>query len=198
MSNNVNKSEKTIANEVIVVYPERWPDNYGYGYKKIILGKYNYARVEVIEILKRDINFRILKNPYIYVFDSGKYGRIGVAICADFFDIERFVIYKGKIQHLFIIAYNKDISAFYFLAEAISRLVFCNVVICNTGYYGGSIVFSPYNDHFKRYLYKHEGAGLFTAQTVKIPVKNLVIAQNSDEENEKLGDERFKYKPPGY
>lgn len=193
---NVNESEKTVVNEVVVVYPERWPKNFGYGFKKIILGKYHYARVEEILLNKR--GYKVKQNPYIYVFDSGDFGRIGVAICADFFDIERFVIYKGKIQHLFIIAYNKDISSFYFLAEAISRLVFCNVVICNTGFYGGSIVFTPYNQHFKRYLYKHEGVSLFTSQTVKIPVKNLVIAQQSDDDNYKLGDDRFKYKPPGY
>lgn len=193
---NVNEADKTVLNEVIVAYPEKWPRNFGYGCKKIILGKYHYARIEEKEL--KDRGYTVKRNPNIYVFDADKFGRIGVAICADFFDIERFVIYKGKIQHLFIIAYNKDVSAFYFLAEAISRLVFCNVIICNTGYFGGSIVFSPYNEHFRRYLYKHEGSTLFTTQSVNIPVRSLVIAQKNDDENYKLGKDRFKYKPPGY
>lgn len=195
---NVNVSKKTIVNEMLVVYPERWPNNYGYNYRKILLGKFHYARTEIIEIKKRNKDFKILINPHVYIFDSGKFGKIGVAICADFFDIERFALYKGKIQHLFIIAYNQDITSFYFLAEAISRLIFCNVIICNTGFYGGSIVFSPYNSSYKRYLYKHEGATLFTTQSVQIPVKNLIIAQTNDDENFNLGEDRFKYRPPGY
>jgi len=192
----VNEREKNVMNEAVVAIPKWWPEKYGYGYRKIVLGKFHFARYEEKIIRKR--GYTPIQNPYFYLFDSGKFGRVGVAICADFFDIERFAVYKGQVQHLFILAYNQDISTFYFLAEAISRMVFCNVVICNTGHFGGSIAFSPYNQPFKRYIYKHEGASLFTSQTVQLPVKNLIIAQQSDDMNYALGSERFKYRPPGY
>lgn len=128
----------------------------------------------------------------MYLIDAGKYGKIGLAICADFYDIERFTIYRGRIQHLFIIAYNKDVKSFYYLAEAISRIVFCNVVICNTGFYGGSIAFAPYQEDYKRYVYKHEGGNLYTNQIILLPVSGLQVAQKSGE------NEKFKGRPPGY
>lgn len=191
-----NEVANNVSNEAIVVVPGMWPEKFGYWYRKIILGKFHFARIEKKELISR--GFNPVKNPYFYLFDSGIYGRFGVAICADLFDIERFSIYKGQIQHLFVIAYNQDITSFYFIGEAISRMVFCNVIICNTGFYGGSMAFSPYNEPFKRYIYKHEGASLFNSQLVKIPVRNLIDAQKDDDKNEMLGVNRFKYHPPGY
>lgn len=128
----------------------------------------------------------------MYLVDAGQYGKMGLAICADFYDIERFTIYRGRIQHLFIIAYNKDVKSFYYLAEAISRIVFCNVVICNTGFYGGSIAFAPYKDDYKRYVYKHEGGNLYTNQIVLLPVASLFKAQIGKD------NDKFKSCPPGY
>ena len=83
-------------------------------------------------------------------------------------------------------------KSFYFLADAISRIVFCNVVICNTGFYGGSIAFAPYKDEYKRYVYKHEGGNLYTNQIVLLPVASLFEAQHNE------NDDRFKGRPPGY
>ena len=83
-------------------------------------------------------------------------------------------------------------KSFYYLAEAISRIVFCNVVICNTGFYGGSIAFAPYFEDYKRYVYKHEGGNLYTNQIILLPVAGLYIAQT------KGCDTRFKSCPPGY
>ena len=129
-----------------------------------------------------------------YIVDLGEYGEMGVSICADFYDIERYAIYKGRIQHLLIIANNIDIKSFYFLAEAISRLVYCNVVICNSGHYGGSVCFTPAKEEYKRYSYKHEGKDLFTTQVVSIPVDALWKAQSENKEALK----GFKNPPPGY
>lgn len=129
-----------------------------------------------------------------YIVDLAGYGKLGVSICADFYDIERYAIYKGRIQHLLIIANNKDVKSFYFLAEAISRLVFCNVVICNSGHYGGSVCFTPAKHEFERYSYKHEGHDLFTTQIVSLPVDALWKAQSENEDALK----EFKNPPPGY
>lgn len=130
-----------------------------------------------------------------YLLDAREYGRIGLAICADFYDIERFALYKGRIQHLFILAYNKDVKSFNYLCEAISRLVYCNVVICNTGHYGGSICFSLKDKEWKRYIYRHEGTNLFTSQVVRLPVRDFFETQKIDSVAHEKG---FKNQPPGY
>ncbi len=129
----------------------------------------------------------------IYILSLPNFGNIGLAICADFYDIERYMVYQGRIQHLFLLAYNQDTESFNHLAESAARLIFCNVVICNTGYHGGSIAFSPRKKSYERVLYSHYGSKLCTVQTVELPVADLIEAQKSES-----GHPDFKTVPPGY
>lgn len=189
----IDETGKGVMNKAIITIPQNWP-NPGFSKKvnTVYFGKtfFSYYEKELFE----KCNFHSRPDPAMYILDAGEYGRIGVAICSDFFDIERFVIYKGRIHHMLVIAHNMDISSYYFLCEAIARLVYCNVVICNTGYYGGSIVYSPFKDAHRRTLYKHEGKELFTTQLIELPVEDLDQAQQKKEDK----DELFKSKPPGY
>jgi predicted amidohydrolase len=182
-----------VKNVAVVMIPNKWPDGISSGWvNKFYFGKAFFSYLEEEYFKKKHKVGQPC--PNMFILEAGDFGRIGVAICSDFFDIERFVIYKGQIQHMIVISYNQDTRSYYFLAEAISRLVYCNVVICNTGYYGGSLVFAPYEKDYNRYIYKHEGGKLFTTQILKLPVDSLVKAQKSID-NVK-GD--FKSKPPGY
>lgn len=188
--------EKFIENKAVVIIPNSWSTGKRSVYaSKVYFGKYFFSNLELKAF---ESKFTKKPNENMYIFDAGLFGNIGVAICADFFDIERFEVYKGRIHHMIVIAYNQDVNSFYFLAEAISRLVFCNVVICNTGYFGGSIVFSPYEKTYKRYVYKHEGSKLFTSQILSLPVEELDEFQRNiglslDDKNRK-----FKSLPPNY
>ena len=91
--------------------------------------------------------------------------------------------------------YNKDIKMFQSLATSLSRTVFCNVVICNTGFFGGSLVVSPFYEAHKRVLYSHEGGELFTTQIVELPVRDLLEAQDGKAKKEV---QQFKNPPPGF
>lgn len=181
-----------VVNNASVTIPYQWPHGEGDAKgKTFYFGKRFPAFSERKYI--SDCGYEFSSSDRFYILDAGDYGRIGLAICADFYDIERFVLYKGRIQHMFILAYNKDCKSFYFLAEAISRLVYCNVIICNTGFYGGSICFSLYKDDYKRYIYKHEGIELFTSQIVRLPVNSFVEAQKQNS-----GQAEFKSPPPDF
>lgn len=183
-----------VENIALCAIPYGWPHGHGSSRQKTFyFGKHFPAQEEKNFIEKCGKQFSPCDK--FYILNAGDYGRIGLAICADFYDIERFVLYKGRIQHLFILAYNKDVRSFNYLCEAISRLVYCNVVICNTGHYGGSICFSLKDKDWKRYVYRHEGANLFTSQIVKLPVKSFVEAQTKEVEPLKRG---YKNPPPGY
>ncbi|MBN2776528.1 MAG: hypothetical protein JXR36_02730 [Bacteroidales bacterium] len=186
-----------VANNAVIHVPRNWP----------LLGRSGsvsstYFGKTFFSYMEKDFFEKKEKKEYqstkMYILDAGIYGRIGVAICSDFFDIERFLIYKGKIHHMIVISYNMDTKSYYFLAEAISRLVFCNVIICNTGYYGGSLVFSPYEDEPKRYIYKHEGSKLFTTQILKVPVKAIDEEQKEPRTKDTTPKAKFKAQPPGY
>jgi predicted amidohydrolase len=189
----LDENEMGVMNKAIIAIPQNWPNQgFARSVNTVHFGKTFFSYEE--KVLFNKCKKTPHPDPSMYILDAGEYGRIGVAICSDFFDIERFVIYKGRIHHMLVIAHNMDISSYYFLCEAISRLVYCNVAICNTGFYGGSIVFSPYNKSYKRTLYKHEGKDLFTTQIVDLPVYDLDKAQRKEEDK----DELFKSKPPGY
>lgn len=186
--------EDEVENNAIVAIPYRWPHGYGRARRKsFLVGKHFPAREEKNFIDSCNKQFKSCDN--IYLFDTNDYGNIGLAICADFYDIERFALYKGRIQHLFILAYNKDIKSFNYLCEAISRLVYCNVIICNTGHYGGSVCYSLKEKEYQRYIYRHEGAELFTSQVVKLPVRSFVEEQMKNPEKTTKG---YKNQPPGY
>jgi len=187
--------KKGIQNKAVIMVPDQWPSlRKSRHVSKYYFGKTHFSIPE--KKLFNDIGLSEEPDQATYLFHAHKFGKIGVAICSDFFDLERFVIYRGKIQHLFVISHNQDTESYYFLAEAISRLVFCNVVICNTGFYGDSIAFSPYDKSFKRYIYRHKGQNLFATQVIKLPVKDLIEAQMLAPN--KSIKSQFKAPPPGY
>lgn len=135
-----------------------------------------------------------MPNPTIWIFESPELGNFAVAICYDFMDLDRIVLYRNKIQTLFILAYNRDTTSFDHLAEAIARMVFCNVVICNCGFFGGSLAVTPYRQPFRRTVYKHTGQKLPNAQLIELPLAAL-----KDQQSNTTGKKsEFKSLPPGF
>ncbi|WDF54334.1 hypothetical protein [Mucilaginibacter sp. KACC 22063] len=59
----------------------------------------------------------------MYIFESAELGNFGVIICSDIFDVERIMLYQGRIHHLFIIALNKDLNTYFAMAESLTRLL---------------------------------------------------------------------------
>jgi len=180
----------SVSNKAAVIVPKNWPeDKKSFSTSFFYFGKTFYSRYEV-DMYRGST---LISQPEIFILDAAEYGKIGLAICSDFFDIERFVVYKGRIHHLIIISHNPDTDSYYFLAEAISRLVYCNVAICNTGEFGDSIGFCPYKESYQRIVYRHKGSGLFSTQVITLPVKDLDLEQMDKNKNKV-----FKSRPPGY
>ena len=131
-------------------------------------------------------------HPTVWIFESADLGKFAVAVCYDFMDLDRIVMYRNKIQTLFILAYNRDTTSFDHLAEALGRMLFCNVVVCNCGKFGGSLAVSPFRKPYKRTVYRHSGQKLPNAQLIELPLANLLAHQNGSESKD------FKSLPPGF
>lgn len=182
----------SVHNEAMVYIPYNWPHNSGNCQAiQFRFGKRHPARKEQ-ELIEKTGKYTFGNADKFYILDLGEYGKVGLVICANFYDLERYVVYQGRIQHLFLIAYNQDTESFHHLTESYARLVYCNVLICNTGFHGGSTVFCPRKESYRRIVYSHYGEKLSTVQTVELPVQSLVDAQTS------YDGKNFKSPPPGY
>jgi hypothetical protein len=182
------------ANESILFIPKRWlgtrtrsPNT------KRVIGKTYPSDAEARNLGKLGCKFEA--DPSVWLFDGAEIGSFAVAICYDFLDLERLAMYRGRIHHFFVLAYNRDVQSFYHVAEAFARMAVCNVVVCNTGHFGGSVAVSPYREPFRRTIYRSEGLGLFSCQIFELPVASLDSHQKAVTTDEKS---EFKGRPPGY
>lgn len=187
-----NAARNSVANRAVLLSPQYWNT----GRRSAKANEYwlnkNYPAPKERKDL-HDAGYNIADTSEFYWFDIGALGSFGLCICYDLMDLQRATQYRGLVDHFLIVAYNKDFSTFLHLAEAYSRTVFCNVVICNTGYYGGSIVVSPHKREHLRAKFLHRGKELFVAQVVELDVRSLREHRTKVRENYKV----WKALPPG-
>ncbi len=196
----LSRHTRKARNEGIVFIPGGfWKGRPSRNCTRVVFGKSYGAPGERNELKNLSPSWSFVGDDNVYVFDAEKYGRIGVSICYDFMDLERAVMYRGRVHHLFVLAYNRDLGMFKSLADSLSRTVFCNVVVCNTGHYGGSVAVSPYFQAHQRTLYSHNGNGLFTTQVIQLPVKGMVEALKGRTGSRTVKEtvKEFKDPPPG-
>ena len=189
-----NAPAPTVSNEAVIVVPKYLNGKlFSRKTQTRVVGKTHPAPSEkrkLDSITGAAVSF--LPHPVVWLFRSADFGDFGVAICYDFMDLDRIVMYRNKIQTLFILAYNRDTTSFDHLAEALSRMLFCNVVICNCGFFGGSVAVSPFRKAFRRLKYKHSGQQLPNAQVVRLPLRSLKQHQSGKPQND------LKSLPPGF
>lgn len=184
-----------VHNDALLIVPRKWRGK-TIGAKTIVrrIGKTYPAPAEKEKLDAIPCNFK--EDSSVWLLDGGQIGTFGVMVCYDFLDLERIAMYRGRVQHLFILALNKDATSFRHVAEAVARMVFCNVIICNCGHFGGSLAVSPYRLPEKRTIYNHAGPKLATGQIIELPVAALSLHQNGSPPPG--GDKIFKSLPPGY
>lgn len=198
---SLDRARNEVENQGIVFIPRGfWDDRPSRYCTRVLFGKTYAAPEEARKLGQLSPSWSFKGDHSVYVFDCEQYGRVGVSICYDFMDIERALMYRGRIEHLLVLAYNRDLGMFRSLADSLSRTVFCNVVICNTGHFGGSLAVSPHYEAHRRTIYAHDGGGLFTTQVVDLPVRGLMAARQGIRETVRSNEDTvplFKEPPPG-
>src|SRR5690606_19187408 len=85
---------------------------------------------------------------------------------------------RGRIQHLFIVAWNQDIDLFDQVTWTRGYELYANAVTVNHGEKGGSVVWTPKHGHEKE-IFRVRGAKKGLAVTVDLPVRSLIEAQKN-------------------
>jgi hypothetical protein len=183
---------RTARNEAVVFVPSGWKvHGRSSSATEMFVGKTYPAHREAEKL--KTAKWTYVHEPSFWIFEGAEAGQFGVSICYDFLDLERALMYKGKLQHLIVIAYNRDGDSFRYMAESLARTVFCNVVVCNTGYHGGSVAITPYYTAWERTVYRHHGNQMLASQIIRIPVRQMIEAQQGS-----CRPLRFKSPPPGW
>lgn len=147
------------------------------------------------ETLIKEHGYNFYHGNKMYIFKSEEYGNWAVLICVDYLNLPIHQILQKKIQTLFILAFNKDLNYYYSMSDALHRVLYCNIVVCNAANYGGSHIFTPYRQVHKREVLKMHGNKVETAVTVKLPLKILKDIQEAPRDKEFEG---FVKKPSDY
>lgn len=198
-----NSSLEPLNNEAFIAIPNELQN-----YHKNKHSEYKHRQSSLICIPKiepaPDEDRELQKNGYsfsrgnkIYIFDSSSLGVWAVLICFDFLNLSLQTLLQGKIQNLFVLTYNKDIEGFAGMSDTAQRLLMCNVVVCNTGLYGGSLAYSPHRHRISRYKYKIQGNDVGVAVTIELPLKKLAEFQRTGKQPEQKAD-KFIELPPFY
>lgn len=187
-----------VANQAALMIPTRWPEEKPSRNCRLIhIGKTYPSEEERKMIKKNRPRRRFRSDPTLWLFDADHLGRFGICLCYDFMDVDRLPLYRGEIQHLFVLAYNRDVTTFAHIAESLCRTLYCNVVVCNTGFFGSSAAMTPYARHYRRPVYRIQGQQLETSQIISLPVKAILEAQAGGSLGEDGTYEELKALPPG-
>jgi hypothetical protein len=184
-----------VWNEALAIVPQNWQSGRKSRTSEIYrIGKADPAPEENYLLGKGLCTFQ--RESVFWLFDAGRFGTLGVAVCSDLMDLERSLLYRGRVEHYLVLAYNRDTTSFSHIAESVARTVYCNVVVCNTGFYGGTLAVSPYREPFRRTTYRHDGQGMLAYQVIALPVLELLEARQSGASGDYDSKGLFKSVPP--
>lgn len=173
-----SNGKKYVNNQAVVTIPSTFSSNKRNqdGQATLInISKLYAAETEAKYLNEKGYGFK--NGNKIFLFESEALGNWAILICVDYLNLPIQVLLQGKIQTLFIIAENKDVNYYLSLSDSLHRILFCNVIVCNSGNYGGSHAFTPLREHFKREVFKAKGNNIDFAVTLELHLKLIKDGQ---------------------
>ncbi len=143
----------------------------------------HYANAKFPYDLKRDLT----------IYSHGDF-YFGLLICNEYLDIERRSFYRGKIDSLIVLEWNKDTHTYNALVESSANDIHSSIVQVNNRKYGDTRVRVPRKNDWERDLVRVMGGELDNFVVVKVPVEELRQFQYFNSSPEKP----FKPIPTGF
>jgi len=107
-----------------------------------------------------------------YQISHPKWGPFTVAICSDLLDPGPWSLLKGRLLHLFMVAWNEDVRLYDAMTWTRAYELFVNLVAVNHGSKGGSLAWTPAHRE-ARELFQVHGEGHYLTADIVLPVRDL-------------------------
>lgn len=120
--------------------------------------------------------------------------------CFELTDIDKRILFKGEVDFLATVEYNKDIPYFSSINESLARDLHCYVIQVNTSNYGDSRITVP-TDSAVRDFIKLKGGENIALVTGSLRIDHLREFQQKTLKNKKLPvylEKKFKPLPPNF
>ncbi|WP_375322715.1 RNA-directed DNA polymerase [Aliivibrio logei] len=188
-----NKTKGTYRNDCLVSLTTNWPgyhSNFLFMQPKCLPA---HAEQQYLEQLGQTLYTPKKQQEMLPVYKHGNF-HFGVLICSDLTNPSNRLHFQGKLDTLFVLAWNKDINTFSFLVESAAHDIHTNVVQVNNRAYGDSRVRVPVNKAHQRDLVRLKGGVEDYFVIAQIDYRSLRQFHSSNE----VTSSHFKPKPIGF
>ncbi len=137
-------------------------------------------RISNLELApKSPFDFKYITRPHTPrpVFQHGNF-YFGVLICNELTNIDYRSSFRGKIDGLFVLEWNKDLKTFSPLVESAANDVHCFIIQVNNREYGDSRIRVPAKDEWKRDVVRLQGGENDYAVVGKLDILELRMFQS--------------------
>lgn len=94
-------------------------------------------------------------------------------ICNDLINVDNRCFLRGKIDFLFIVAWNTDVGTYEHLVKTTAFDTHSYTLLCNNRKYGDSHIFAPFTVNHKRYLQRINGGKIDNFMISEIDIVEL-------------------------
>lgn len=193
---HITNKDKEVLNYVATILPFRYK-NYNNAFVDLRLKK-DYSPEETRQIEGRKgfivpynkMNDELLRlyrwnNIYFSVFN-----------CFELADIRKRAMFRGKVDFVVTVEYNRDTNYFSNITDSISRDIHAYIIQVNTSEYGDSRITQP-SDSSTKDILKIKGGDNVSLITSCISIKDLREFQKLNYSLQE-GNRNFKYTPPNF
>lgn len=188
----------TAINEILVALPYKTPDNNNECWP-VKRRKLLYSPDEIFVLNNNHLKVpedypELYPPPHHHLY---RWRGVSFAIynCYELTSIEHRSIFKGKVDFIVCVQFNRDVNYFSNIVESASRDLHCYIIQANDSTYGDSRVVSPSKTEKMNPL-RIKGGDNITFLSMEINLKELREHQRKGYGLQK-DDDQFKPTPPG-
>lgn len=193
---HICNDKKEVLNYVATILPFKYL-NYSNAFVDFRLKK-DYSPGEIKEIEGR-VGFKVpyikMKNEKLRLYQWNN-NWFSVFNCFELADIRKRAIFRGKVDFVITVEYNRDINYFSNITDSIARDIHAYIIQVNTSEFGDSRITQP-SDTITKDILKIKGGDNVSLITGSINIKELREFQKLNYTLQE-GNKNFKFTPPNF